>query len=466
MRFSRSFKFFSTAHDQTLVTITNPTSGTTRVSAISFGATDNEVYVFSDFGLKLSVLNLATSKSVDIISPKFYNPSNAAKGVSHRPGTHNLVILTRNGGKDVVSVHAHNTLAVTRSWHPDTIDAQGVAWSPDGRWIAVWDSASQGHKMLIYTADGHLYKKWGGAKPVSEEGNDQTLGAGIKLFSWSPAGSQIALGDYSSSVTILSVPSFTDSMSLMHSTTIKPADTLQIWQEHATPSEDGFARKFVPAAQMICPPMSELPSGDPSMKSGTNILTFDNSGTLLATRAESMPTTLWIWDVATRIIRTVLILHAPIAKATWHPTVNELLLIRCEGEESRGFIHLWDPSWESPKIINFADQIPGGKLLGKTVGRWLSTESAPPALFFSDTQDCMLASVSEPDEGDLPWQDAESPAFNIYGQREESPLNLVPADEKRLNSRAISSGLKAGEIKMGMSGIDEVDDTFRFRKFG
>lgn len=217
---------------------------------------------------------------------------------------------------------------------------------------------------------------------------------------------------------------------------------------------------------MICPPMSESPSSDPSMKSGTNILTFDSSGTLLATRAESMPTTLWIWDVATRIIRTVLILHAPIAKASWHPTVNELLLIRCEGEESRGFIHLWDPSWESPKIINFTDQIPGGKLLGKTVGRWLSTESAPPAIFFSDTQDCMLASVSEPGEGDLPWQDAEAPAFDIYGQREESPLNLVPADEKRLNSRAISSGLKASEIKMGMSGIDEVDDTFRFRKFG
>jgi hypothetical protein len=215
---------------------------------------------------------------------------------------------------------------------------------------------------------------------------------------------------------------------------------------------------------MICPPTSESPSSDSSLKSGTNILTFDNSGTLLATRIENMPTTLWIWDVGTRIIRTVLILHAPIAKVTWHPTINELLLIRCEGEESRGLIHMWDPSWESPNIIDFTYQIPGGKLFGKTFGRWLSTESAPPAIFFSDTQYYMLASISESNEGDLPWQDAEAPAFDIYGQREESPLNLVSA-EKSLHSRAISSALKSGDIATGMAGSDEVEDTFRFRKF-
>lgn len=221
----------------------------------------------------------------------------------------------------------------------------------------------------------------------------------------------------------------------------------------------------MPVSQMICPPTSESPPSDSSMRLGTNVLTFDNSGTLLATRTENMPTTLWIWDVETTIIRTVLIFHAAITKATWHPTINELLLIRCEGEESRGLIHLWDPSWESPKIIDFASQIPGGKLLGKTVGRWLSTEGAPPAIFFSDTQDCMLASISEADDGRLPWEDSEARAFDIYGQQEESPLNLVPAGERRLNSKAVFGALKDEDIAAGMGGSDEVDDTFRFRKF-
>lgn len=225
---ANEIRVYSTAHAQALATITNPTSGTTKVSSISFGATDNEVYVFSDFGLKLSIFNLTTSKSVDINSPKFYSAGAAAKGTSHRPGTHNLAILTRSGGKDIISIHAQNELGVTRSWHPDTVDAHGLVWSPDGRWIAVWDSASQGHKMLIYTADGHLYKTWNGPTSISEEDIDSTLGAGIKLFCWSPTSSQIALGDYSRRVTILSAPSFTESMSLVHSTTIRPADTLQV----------------------------------------------------------------------------------------------------------------------------------------------------------------------------------------------------------------------------------------------
>ena len=158
-----------------------------------------------------------------------------------------------------------------------------------------------------------------------------------------------------------------------------------------------------------------------------------------------------------------MIFHAPIAKATWHHSIDELLLVRCEGEESRGLIHLWDPSWESPKIIDFAAQIPGVKVIGKTVGRWLNTESGPPAIFFSDSQDCILASISEDGEP-LPWQDAESRGFDIYGQQEESPLNLVAGDEKRPYGRV--DGLMEDEGGTRMSGgSSEVDDTFRFRKF-
>jgi hypothetical protein len=191
-------------------------------------------------------------------------------------------------------------------------------------------------------------------------------------------------------------------------------------------------------------------------------MTFDNSGTLLATRTENMPTAIWMWDIGSRILRAVMIFYAPIAKATWHPTIDELLLIRCEGEESRGLVHLWDPSWEAPKIIDFASQIPDGKVIGKTVGRWLNTESGAPAIFFSDSQDCVLASIS--DEEDLPWQDAESRAFDIYGQREESPLSLVPADEKRPYGRVDMLMEDDGITRMS-GGSSEVDDTFRFRKF-
>ncbi|KAG0646725.1 WD repeat-containing [Hyphodiscus hymeniophilus] len=193
------------------------------------------------------------------------------------------------------------------------------------------------------------------------------------------------------------------------------------------------------------------------------MMSFDSSSTLLATRTESMPTAIWIWDIGTRILRAVMIFHAPIAKATWHPNIDELLLIRCEGEESKGLVHLWDPSWESPKIIDFAAQIPGGKVIGKTVGRWMNAESGSPVIFFSDSQDCILASIGDNGE-ELPWQAAEARGFDIYGQQEESPLSLVSAGEKRTYGRV--DMLMEDQDVTGMNGgSSEVDDTFRFRKF-
>ena len=179
-----------------------------------------------------------------------------------------------------------------------------------------------------------------------------------------------------------------------------------------------------------------------------------------------MPTTLWIWDILTRVLQTVMIFHSPIAKVTWHSSIDELLLVRCEGDESRPLVHLWDPSWATPTIVDFAPQMVGGKVIGKTIARWLNTDSTSPALFFSDSQDCILASFAE-DRGEegkdvtIPWVDANTRAFDIYGQQEESPLTLVPANVKYERNK-----IEEEEGTTGMSvESDEMEDTFRFKKF-
>lgn len=184
--------------------------------------------MFTEFGLKLSIVDLRTSKSVDINAPKFFSPGTAGKGCAYRPGTNNMALLTRHGGKDVVSLHARETYAVTRSWYPDTVDAQGLSWSPDGRWLVVWESSAQGHRALVYTADGHLFKAWNGPIPLSEDEVDTALGAGIKLFDWAKTGESVALGDFGRRVSVLAAPSFTESMNLLHTLSVTPADSLQV----------------------------------------------------------------------------------------------------------------------------------------------------------------------------------------------------------------------------------------------
>lgn len=176
-----------------------------------------------------------------------------------------------------------------------------------------------------------------------------------------------------------------------------------------------------------------------------------------------MPTAVWIWDTVTRVLKSVLIQHSPVAKITWHPEIGELLMIRCEGEDCKALVHVWEPTWESPKVVDFSTHGSEGKTIGNSVARWLNCDSQTPAIFFSDSQDCMIASISDEEEN-LPWQDAVARAVDIYGEREESPLNLVPAGEKR--SYALKTLVDDEPTMTGMSGdSDEVDDTFRFKRF-
>lgn len=221
-------RVFSPLDPSFSATIAHPTSGTTRITYVAFGANEDEILVFSEFGLKVSVFNLRMQRSVDIGSPKFYHAGVATKGFSYRPKTGNLALLTRSGGKDLVSVHVQDSVDVMRSWCPETIDAQGVRWSADGRWLVVWESPSQGHRICVYTADGHLFKCWNGPVHISDEDSGILLGAGIKLLDWSRDGALVAVGDFSTRVIILSAPSFTETTSLFHTTTVKPAESLQV----------------------------------------------------------------------------------------------------------------------------------------------------------------------------------------------------------------------------------------------
>ena len=113
----------------------NPVTAGTRPAHVGFGASDNEICVVSSFGLKFSVFDLTSSKASEIANPKFSSPSTASRGFSFRPGTRHLALLTRSAGKDMISVHDYPTRQLRLSWAPDTIDAQGILWSPDGKWL-------------------------------------------------------------------------------------------------------------------------------------------------------------------------------------------------------------------------------------------------------------------------------------------------------------------------------------------
>lgn len=225
---STKIRLYSPTDTHFVGKISDPTSTTTKTTAISFGATHDEIMAFSDFGLKLSIINTVTSKSVEILSPKIYTAGMASNGYSHRRDSGHMALLTRCSGKDIISIHARPSYEITRSFIPDTIDAQGLCWTPDGKWIAVWESAAQGHKILLYSADGHLYRLWRGPEVLSEEDKDFDLGPGVKTLEWTPNGRHLAVGTHSLTVSVVTSPSLSSFVSLRHTNVIEPISGLQV----------------------------------------------------------------------------------------------------------------------------------------------------------------------------------------------------------------------------------------------
>ncbi|KAM0284823.1 hypothetical protein ACHAQH_001744 [Verticillium albo-atrum] len=219
---------FSAAEKGFHATLRLPASAASRPTLIQFGATDSEVCVSTQFGLKFTIFDLVASRSIEINNPKFHHASSAPRGFSFRPLTFHLAMMTRVAGKDVVSIHSPVTWEVERSWCPDTVDAQSLQWTHDGRWLVLWESASQQHKVLFYTPDGHLFKEWSGPSGFGSDVKDYELGAGVKLCQLSSDASRAAVCDHTRNVHILDLAAVTDVLMLQHPSLIVPKDTVQV----------------------------------------------------------------------------------------------------------------------------------------------------------------------------------------------------------------------------------------------
>jgi WD40 repeat protein len=171
-------------------TLKNGTCGLGRIANAEFGTCDDEILVFSEFNAKLTVWNIKTGRTIDIRDPKF-----PTSGHEYRPNSEVLAILTKSAVQDTLTIHAPRSYRVIQAAALPTSDAQGLKWSPDGMWIAVWDTDTAGQKVFIYTADGNLYRTHTG---------DDDQGLGVQCIEWSPDSRYLAISGYDHKVTLLS----------------------------------------------------------------------------------------------------------------------------------------------------------------------------------------------------------------------------------------------------------------------
>ncbi len=164
--------------------------GNLRMAHVCFGYTADEVLLFSVSGIKVTIWSLVTNRAVvEIRDPKSLPTTTTATCYDFRPRTGHLAILTRASAHDTLMLLAPKKYELLHSVDLTTVDAQGVKWSADGRWLAIWEASSMGFKVLIHTADGHLFKTYTGGQDADN------IGLGVRVLKWSPTGNFLAIGD-------------------------------------------------------------------------------------------------------------------------------------------------------------------------------------------------------------------------------------------------------------------------------
>ncbi|KAL2356935.1 hypothetical protein BJ546DRAFT_1058556 [Cryomyces antarcticus] len=449
-----------------LAHINNGSGGMGKIVNAEFGGTRNEVLLFSEFGARVTVWNVDSGRSVEIRDPKF---TKQGRGWDYRPvsscgssGNSMFALLSRAGAQDVVTLHAPATYQVLKTTVLPTVDAQGLKWSPDGKWFAVWEAASAGYSILIYTADGHVYRTYSG------EGVEADVqGLGIKSVEWSPRGDFLAVGGCDYRVTLLSTRTFSPAVFLDHTPTIQLPNT-PVYTELVS----GTSRSYQLAPQPISPPTASIaaPSSvaapSPSLAVGISLVAFNKSGTLVVTRNDTMPTTVWFWDLSTLSPHSIMIQHSPVKSLLWHPTRVDLLLIQCVGDETILYLYNAASQVEAtpPTLLNVP--LTHSSSDGKLEAKWLSTSAeSKPVLLVGNVRNWLLIypdgkepvlSFDRSHNGDGADQqdigdESEDSLFNILTGR--TPLPVIDRNDRNVGSQEEFD-----------DSSERLEDTFREKK--
>lgn len=451
-------------------TITSASANLGTIADVTFGFSYDEVLVFSQFGLKLTIWSLATSRGVEIRDPKY-----SVECYSFRPKTGHLALLTRGGAQDMMLILKPRTHELLRSVELSTVDAQEVAWSPDGRWIAVSDAAGVGYKVLIYTADGQLFKTW-----IREREPEVQLG--VKSMMWIK--DALAVGDYNDGVVFLKkdtvglCPSrshssltwrqFTLLGIISHVPTIPPQghDHQRCWEEQINADKE---RSYTETLQSVDPPRSEtFAKANVTPRRGVSVISFNLDDSMVATKSDSWPTTVWIWSVLVGQLVATLIHHSPVKHVEWHPKINDMVLVHCAVPEP--VVHIWRKSWIAPKVLSLP--LARATTAGKTGATWLQSTSSD-----NNVAIVMLSSFQHYATARISIVDGQSitPMVSSFAEPEAAALSIGTGPEDMFDE---GHSLDFSPVKISNGAVDlgdgyaeefgmteeSVDDTFHYRR--
>ena len=250
------------------------------------------------------------------------------KVIVRRGATSTYAVLQRDTRDTVRIIQRRDDRWVTaRMVELDTIDAAGLTWSPDGKWLAVHDSIVE-YRALFLSCDGCLVRDY----------RAYADGLGVRTIVWCPSGEAVAIASCDGTVRMLDTLTFAPLMELSHPLVVKDRHP-EVWRE----VQRGY--------DVVSGALSLPWRADIDGKQGVGAVAFNESGSLVATTSDNAPTTVWIWSLDELCSAAVLLQHSAVRTLRWLEDDTLVWICADDDASSSDRIHAWNPSWPAPRVV-------------------------------------------------------------------------------------------------------------------
>lgn len=312
--------------------------GSAGLVACCWTPDSRHILTTSDFQLRMTLWSLVNKTISYIKYPKLVQG-----GLDFSKNGKYMALVERRDCKDYVSLFHCGDWQLVRNFQLDTKDVAGLAWSPDGKVMCVWDSVLD-YKVLLYSIDGRCI--------ASYSAYEHALG--VKSVAWSPTSQFLAIGSYDQKVRVLNHVTWKTVAEHSHPSTVDFNSVVVYTEmEKKLPLSKAVGSAFAATQSTICPSQSKYETSEipctiptikpdpekPNPKLGVGNVLFSCDSKYMATKNDNMPNVVWIWDVTKLSLAVLLLQSNPIREFLWDPLQSRLAICTANSK-----LYLWSPA--------------------------------------------------------------------------------------------------------------------------
>ncbi|KAL9643218.1 hypothetical protein ABK040_014675 [Willaertia magna] len=313
--------------------------GPAGVSYARFSPDSRHVLVTADFQLRITIWSLtaqnvgsseASELALNVAHIK--HPKYSSKGLDFSPNGKYMALVERRDCKDYISIIVTETWELVKHFPVRTKNLVDMKWSPDGRFLVVWDSNLE-YSITIYSPAGSEVAHYSAYSDM----------LGIKTVKWSPSGQLLSIGSFDQKARILNHLTWKLTACYEHNSPLSienyPNNPV-VFQEveftgvkNTAQSKTRYVIAELPVSLKI---LKNIDYKKSNPQEGVGLMDWSNDSRYLFTRNDSMPNVLWIWETSKLSLCSVVVQMLPIRFAQWDPSHTRLAI--CTGN---GRIYIW-----------------------------------------------------------------------------------------------------------------------------